>query len=905
MDPPLSPSPSFTAEQLAREPDQDEVVLEGAMLKRGRNKQWKERYFVFTAGQRLSYFHKKGDSKPRASFKVTREAGCEISDLYVDERSKGSNRDTLYCFTIHWPDSMANTMVDESFMSPDDISGAALSVPNNGHGGEDLTPYKSSNRRTSVSKFLKSPMRLHKRSVSAPINSDDGGSRSRLSRKKRFGRSKDVNGGDMSADSSLASENTGNGAFQRDNLDAADLMDKFADLDEDSTAAKEKSRKLWRSTKSPAVHKRRHTSDVIGMEIKSPPITSTYETIHEAEHEHNNDTTTSAMNTSIPNGSNHHENGTALPRSSSPPRQRPSVRSDKITAEQDELQEKYRSNKIQKQKESRKKMVEGTKVAAAAGAAIGVGVLTAGVGLAAGLVFLGATAAAGGTAGVAEAGFKRKWFRRTNISLASTSYEEAKRWKSSLEACLEVATIKESTWGQMFMADGRRSTSALMPLDLTKCVSRDGSIGGTSEDEPATNKGGTNLFLKDRNFFAEASSRWRPLEGGWTSFLGPGAQGRRILKEDKSLDNSASAKRTNLSVAGTTCPPLKVQLVLSANPLDAFMCLMSYARLPQDVPIENLSPSSGQRSSFRVLERIDDNMDVVHVVCRELYLFPSWTAPRDFVLFRYWRFEPDDGSYIVCYESVEHASCPPQAPYVRGEMHQVCTIAPAKGAHETRRRRTSAGGECLLTAVVQVDPRGWVPSKPISILSHQAYADAFGISALIQLLDIRDAIDMDRFLNVAPEINSPSPVLAKNPESSPSQDVGDGVAPEDGLAAYDFRFSGRERADSMSFAGLTGIESHPKPLDQEKWAEPDANSFLVRGPLYKIDRVKVNAGRSIGQLIAVDVVRVDSPIYSGMATHPTERIQMALKREKRLLASGQKSDMPPFIFVVVSTETLH
>ena len=49
--------------------------------------------------------------------------------------------------------------------------------------------------------------------------------------------------------------------------------------------------------------------------------------------------------------------------------------------------------------------------------------------------------------------------------------------------------------------------------------------------------------------------------------------------------------------------------------------------------------------------------DVVHLVFRPIYLFPSWTCPRDFVLVRYWRFEPD-GSYVICYESVQHRDCP-------------------------------------------------------------------------------------------------------------------------------------------------------------------------------------------------------------------------------------------------------
>ena len=99
-------------------------------------------------------------------------------------------------------------------------------------------------------------------------------------------------------------------------------------------------------------------------------------------------------------------------------------------------------------------------------------------------------------------------------------------------------------------------------------------------------------------------------------------------------------------------------------------------------------------------------------------------------------------------------------------------------------------------------------------------------------------------------------------------------------------------------ASITGYDSKPPSLKMEKWAEPDANSFRVRGPAYKRDRKKYNAGASIGRLVAVDVVSVDKPFYSGFTVHPTERVQLALKKERDLKAKGQKSDMPPFMFVV-------
>lgn len=115
-----------------------------------------------------------------------------------------------------------------------------------------------------------------------------------------------------------------------------------------------------------------------------------------------------------------------------------------------------------------------------------------------------------------------------------------------------------------------------------------------------------------------------------------------------------------------------------------------------------ISPLSGQRASFRVVEQKDNNSDIIHLVFRPLYLFPSWTAPRDYCIHRYWRLE-DDGSYMVCYDSVVHPDCPPCPPYVRGELNGIYSIAPRR-RHGTV-NTADIQEECLLTHIVQVDPR--------------------------------------------------------------------------------------------------------------------------------------------------------------------------------------------------------
>uniref|UniRef100_A0A7S3L5S8 START domain-containing protein n=2 Tax=Amphora coffeiformis TaxID=265554 RepID=A0A7S3L5S8_9STRA len=549
-----------------------------------------------------------------------------------------------------------------------------------------------------------------------------------------------------------------------------------------------------------------------------------------------------------------------------------------VAAEEKEyLRAQYLTSEKESRKKNQRKIREGTKFAAAAGATVGVAVMTAGVGLLAGLLFLGAAAGSSGAA--------MTWGRpgKGEMILASADYEKMKRWKACLDASLESGSLAKSKWGQLFVGSNKR-TVALFPAAAASMLK-----------SPRDQR--TVPLLEPR------ASRWQPLEGGWAAYLG--TQGLRIFRQDRPRQSDLNNQE------GRPCPPVKTNMVLNASALDAFLCLMSYGRLP---PHHGLVPNSGQRASFSILERIDDNTDVIHMICTPLYLFPSWTTPRDFVLYRYWRHE-EDGTFVVCYESVQHKDCPPQPNYCRGEMHQVFSIAPHKRAYRRKvgpskegKGGGSSGGpqESLMTAWVQVDPRGWVPTMPFSFLANQAYGDAFAVAALMQLLDIRDAIDQDRFIPVSLDEDEYRPAKLRSSFDLGEPPAGDlqrnqsmesnDVMVHDDMPNYDFAFAGRESI--MQTDSPTGFCSHPAPFSRDKWAEPDANSFRVRGKNYMTDRLKINAGTSIGRLVAVDIVHVDAPIFSGMTTHPTERLQSALEKEKTLKDRGLVSDLPPFVFCV-------
>ncbi|KAI2502055.1 DUF1336-containing protein [Fragilaria crotonensis] len=529
--------------------------------------------------------------------------------------------------------------------------------------------------------------------------------------------------------------------------------------------------------------------------------------------------------------------------------------------EQQRMHTHYKEAQKQHKKEVRKKIADGSKWAAAAGAAVAVGILTAGVGLMAGLVFLGAGAAAGGTGVVGGAAY-HTMKKKAQLVIASGSYAEARRWKAALDACLVSEKIGDSTWGQRFVMDGRSAKTALLPTELH--ANRSGEL---SEGEMSP-RGVTGHF-DDGNAVVDPGAQWQPVEEGYYTLLG--CSGLRVFREERHASH-----QSRLSVKESACLPLKAQIVLTASALEAFFCLMSFARVPSN---GRTQPTSGQRASFRVVERMDDNTDIIHLFFRPIFLLPSWTSPRDYCLYRYWRYDPD-GSYVICFDSVKHDKCPPHPEYTRGDMHGVYNIAPRK---RTRPGMEGIGEECLLTCVVQVDPRGWIPRSFL-----YGYSESFGISALLQMLDIKDALDHERFV----------PVHVDNTTSLSTQrrHATYQLHSEEDPINYDFNYASQE--DHNPAEKSSSIASFPPPLPHHKWAQPDANSFRVRGKDYKTDKVKINAGSSIGRLFAVDVVRVDEPFYSGLSLHPTERIQLALERERRLLAKGSPSDIPPFVFLV-------
>lgn len=872
------------------------VALEGWLYKQGsRTKGWHERFFAL-CGKNISYYDSPDDQKAKVTHVISNEAGCEVGSLFIDERQKGSKKELLYCIKITWS-TLEPSNKDSKGDDADDAASVSFGSVTPGTGtptmtGADVSPLQEEDEVSFVEgtkqkkerRSILKPRRITKKTGESktPLTSSQKPPRALLargrteervrtpprpvmSRSKTDGNERSVSDGQLSSSNRKALSHSSSqmsasvqGIGEQDNIDSPP-----------------KSRQH-----------RRYQSDGSIFNVADALATPELNT---------KDSSPFVTPRMVPEQSNRSDGMSLLERN----QLIASQREGQLREEQQLMQSLYLEARRENRRKTKKKIANASKVTAAVGAAVTVGVLTAGVGIIAGLVFIGAGAAAGGTSMVAGAGYRFTKKKRGEIVVGTPNYELARQWKDALDACLATDRLQRSTWGQMFALEGRSTVNAVLPTDvgILTCLSRESNEEWTGRrDEKAIQ--------------IDPETRWRPMEGGWATMLGTGAHGLRIFREDRQARNPDV--RSKLSVKGLPNPPLKGQVVLNASPLDAFMCLMSLPRIPGDGDLRlPLVPNSSQRASFRVIETIDEHMDIIHWIFHPLFLFPTWTAPRDFVVFRYWRLEPD-GTYVVCCDSVEHALCPPLAGYTRGEMNGVYTISPRKRSYSGKKSIDTAP-ECLLSAVVQVDPRGWVPNKPVPLLANQGYGEAFAVSALLQMLDIRDAVDHDRFVPIASEIHGPRTKPLPKPDDfglSPFRgrpgSAGEqlmlsrsasmeSLVEEEDYVNYDFSYAMKEKHLTESqLKSMKAFASSPPQLETEFWAEPDANSFRVRGKTYTKDKKKINAGRSIGRLIATDVVVVEKTQYGGMCNHPTQRVQKALERERQGLESG----LPPFLFVV-------
>jgi hypothetical protein len=129
----------------------------------------------------------------------------------------------------------------------------------------------------------------------------------------------------------------------------------------------------------------------------------------------------------------------------------------------------------------------------------------------------------------------------------------------------------------------------------------------------------------------------------------------------------SSGKRSSVPLSPPGPPCMRINMTIGASPADVFTMVMLF---PQ-------SCCAGTVKSVRVVESLDNCTDIIHMSLEPLYVSPSWSAPRDMCLMRYWRHN-NDGSLVVCLDSTVHHDCPLTNGHVRADLHAAYIIAPPK-----------------------------------------------------------------------------------------------------------------------------------------------------------------------------------------------------------------------------------
>lgn len=255
-----------------------------------------------------------------------------------------------------------------------------------------------------------------------------------------------------------------------------------------------------------------------------------------------------------------------------------------------------------KNKEEQKrsgKSFNGSKVAAFTLGGVVAGAFTAGAGLIAGMLVMGA---------VGTAMNQTNNDRERQMLLSCETFHDAELWVQAIETQLKIA---ENSGNPLPL--GEKNNSYTLPSELH--------------------------VEKVQDWIT--SSRWRV----WSI-----QDGLRLFEqsnyEDFSKNNSLASNFQNGFDDGP--PTLRVNVNVTGCAVDVFLAIV------------NLPPAcrTGSIKGIRVIESINNYTDVVHIVLDPVFLYPSWTAPRDFCLMRYWKHNDSDGSYIVCLNSTIHEDCP-------------------------------------------------------------------------------------------------------------------------------------------------------------------------------------------------------------------------------------------------------
>jgi hypothetical protein len=439
----------------------------------------------------------------------------------------------------------------------------------------------------------------------------------------------------------------------------------------------------------------------------------------------------------------------------------------------------------------------GARVAAAAVGGAVLGALTSGVGLLAGMMVVGMGAAAGGTAALSgNADGDEK-----SLYLGFDNFDTAEKWRAAIEAVIQ--DLADDAVGLLHNRKDVRRLQAPPHPDVRL----------NEVEEWLTN------------------TRWKVHD----TYEGVRILEPYIPEEGDIPYQEAFFHPTETILTATdyeTAPCFRINISVNGTVTDTFSSIINASE----------ALKAGVVQEMKVIHSIDDNTDIIHMKLHPVFLYPTWTAPRDFCLLRYWR-QNSDGCYTILFDSTVYEDCPPVPGYVRGEMHSAYVIHPPKRVVLSRDGDDEEASECMISFVAQCDPKGW-------LWSNLGYKRSYLKEFMLQILDIRDAIEAERYLHVNFDPISSSAMTTIDSV------VGSGAAGEE--------------------AGTIGTVPAPV-LPPSMYTESDPTAFRVRGGTYNTDKLKVPSAKSLFKLVAIDIFEVPEATHN-IAANPRNRVHLAAER---------------------------
>jgi hypothetical protein len=165
-----------------------------------------------------------------------------------------------------------------------------------------------------------------------------------------------------------------------------------------------------------------------------------------------------------------------------------------------------------------------------------------------------------------------------------------------------------------------------------------------------------------------------------------------------------------------------------------------------------------------------------------------------------------------------------------------------------------------------MDPKGW-------IWRNFGFQHLFLRQFMLHLIDIRDSVDVDRFV----QVHFDAAVVERTTTKMLSEE------------------------DAHAEESLGTVP--PPQLDPNTYSDVDASTFRVRGHTYHIDKVKVSSGPSMFKLLCIDLFDLPEPT-TNICAHPRNRVTLARERGEKtwVFAMNIMIPGPPFLSFVAYWE---